>query len=823
MSDTQIYSPEFLENKRRLVKAGVDAIDAWTEPFEPEMQRNLKRLAYEGAINKLNDFADSIATTRDENGGWVSLDTKAKKMLNLASFGLSALGTTAQEMAGAISLIGETASDSILGRFGTAFVNLGASTETQDFADAANEVEARIGRATGFFDTAKAVFQDGVPVEYLLRMIAPEVGNEVILSRVFGGTTKGTKFKDADERFRDAILRTDRPTGGPEWLKDKLKTLGGIQPDELGDVAELVFATAGGSFDRSYETAIKSGMSEEEALDYAYGVMGKTVTGAFLVNRIAAGLTIDDMVENFFPGADNKKAREALEAIYNHPTIRAALSAGGEGATEGLEEAVATAITTTELVLIDDSIDVAGEVGQNAFFGTLFGSLVDVSMTAGFAIDSAAASVIAARNPEINSVLTTAREEINAGTDLATVTRNMEETLNGIGLTNVASQTDILDSVNDAAFTTGAETERKFEELGYTATEEEIDEYIGKSNEADTLNNIDTYVDPRQVTVDEAKAELIAQGITDPSDAEIAAYVGQGDETFQSTKNTEIETYADPRVIDDAEARAALQAQGIANPKQEEIDQFTGQGDENFETNNIGKATDYANPLALSAAEIEDIAAKQGYTLAAGEAEALSGRVIPGQTEAEALASQENTFNNAAITAAELEAIAAAQGYTLTPEDRALIGNNPNAAQELLNASNRFNAGAITREEIETAARNAGIDPKDLTSSDYALVGTITSAVDADGNPVTAADLLAYQEGVFEGRVADATAAERKAAAEAAITAAVTAAGAPALSPTDLQRYVAMAIGGGLTIAEAVQAAEADIAAAAVTDDGAAY
>ena len=769
LSDTQIYSPEFLENKRRLVKAGVDAIDAWTEPFEPEMQRNLKRLAYEGAINKLNDFADSIATTRDENGGWLSLDTKSKKMLNLASFGLSALGTTAQEMAGAISLIGETASDSILGRFGTAFVNLGASTETQDFADAANEVEARIGRATGFFDTAKAVFQDGVPVEYLLRMVVPEVGNEIILSRVFGGTTKGTKFKDADERFRDAILRTDRPTGGPEWLKDKLKTLGGIQPDELGDMAELVFATAGESFDRSYETAVKSGMSEEEALDYAYGVMGKTVTGAFLVNRIAAGLTIDDMVENFFPGADNKKAREALEAIYNHPTIRTALSAGDEAVSEGLEEAVATAITTTELVLIDDSIDVAGEVGQNAFFGVLFGSLVDLSMTAGFAIDSAAGSVIAARNPEINSVLTTAREEIDAGTDLATVTRNMEETLNGMGLANVASQTDILDSVNDAAFTTGAETERKFEELGYTPTEEEINEYIGKSNEADTLNNIDTYVDPRQVTVDEAKAELIAQGITDPSDAEIA--------------------------------------------------QFTGQGDENFETSNIGKATDYANPLALSAAEIEDIAAKQGYTLAEGEAETLSGRVIPEQTEAEALANQENTFNDAAITEEELEAAAAAQGYTLTPEDRALIGNNPNAAQELLDADNRFNAGAITREEIETAARNAGIDPKDLTESDYALVGTIAEK-DADGNFIPAEDILAGEQARFEGQVADTTAAGQKAAAEAAITAAVTAAGAPALSATDLERYVAMVIGGGLTIAEAVQEAENDIAAAAVTDDG---
>jgi hypothetical protein len=107
-----------------------------------------------------------------------------------------------------------------------------------------------------------------------------------------------------------------------------------------------------------------------------------------------------------------------------------------------------------------------------------------------------------------------------------------------------------------------------------------------------------------------------------------------------------------------------------------------------------------------------------------------------------------------------------------------------------------------------------------LQSSDYALVGTITEK-DADGNFIPAEDILAGEQARFEGQVADAAAAERKAAAEAAITAAVTAAGAPALSPTDLQRYVAMAIGGGLTIAEAVQKVKDDIAAAAVVDDGA--
>ena len=408
----------------------------------------------------------------------------------------------------------------------------------------------------------------------------------------------------------------------------------------------------------------------------------------------------------------------------------------------------------------DKSRDFSGNNFESGLVGGIAGKGVADVMGASSLVSQALFSL----NPEINSVVNKGLVEIEAGADPSTVAKNIQESLNNFGIEDKSIQTDFANAVDNEGYTTREEAGAKFDGLGYTATEEEINEYIGKSNEADTLNSIDTYVDPRQVTVDEAKAELIAQGITDPSDAEIA--------------------------------------------------QFTGQGDENFETNNIGKATDYANPLALSAAEIEDIATKQGYTLAEGEAETLSGRVIPGQTEAEALANQENTFNDAAITEEELEAVAAAQGYTLTPEDRALIGNNPNAAQELLDADNRFNAGAITREEIETAARNAGIDPKDLTESDYALVGTIAEK-DADGNFIPAEDILAGEQARFEGQVADTTAAGQEAAAEAAITAAVTAAGAPALSPTDLARYVAMVIGGGLTIAEAVQEAENDIAAAA--------
>ena len=814
-NEKSIYSPELLQKRDELVAAGITNAAAILENVDPFSE--LRPLLYEAAINKIGDAADALVARRDDAGGYSDLDPKTKNMLNLASFGIRAVGSMSETFAGALALVGETSSDSVLGRFGTALVNLASSIETQDFKDAADEVEARIGRTTGFWGTAKAIFGSGdIPLEFLLRQVLPEVGEEILLSKITGGTTKGVKFNGANSEFKEFLTHpANRPDGAPTWLKDKLAIL--VGKDELGDMAELIAGTAGEAYDRAYFLARDSTnpatgdpYTEEEARDFAYGVMGRATTGAFIVNRFAAGVSIDDMVENFFPGADNKAIREVLTAIQNNPTVKTFLSLTGEGASEGGEGAIAAYSVASDLVVLDSTINVLGEAGAAGALGTALGSLVDISMTGGFAIDNAASNVAAAFNTDINDVLTTARTELDAGANLADVTANMEESFNGMGLADVPLQTDILNGVDDASYTTGLETEEKFDELGYTPTEKEINEYIGKNNEAGTLNNIEVYVDPRQVTLEEAKDALRVQGINNPTDQEAAAYVGQGDGNFQSTKNTEIQAYADPRVIDDAEARAALQAQGIANPKQEEIDQFTGQGGVNFETSNIGKATDYANPLSLSTAEIEAAAAEQGYTLSTGEAEALSGRILPGQTEAEAIASQGNVFNAGAITEAELQAIADEQGYTLTDTDRALIGNNSNAAQALLNVENQFNESAITKAEINAAARRAGIDPKDLTESDYALVGNIAEK-DAEGNFVPAGDILAGEQARFEGRVADATAAEQKAAAETAIKAAVTAAGAPALSATDLERYIGMVIGGGLTIAEAVKTVERDI------------
>ena len=66
-----------------------------------------------------------------------------------------------------------------------------------------------------------------------------------------------------------------------------------------------------------------------------------------------------------------------------------------------------------------------------------------------------------------------------------------------------------------------------FEALGYTPTDAEVAAYVGEVEEATQEAAIGAYVDPRQVNSAEAQALFEAQGFS-PSTEDIAAFVGQG-------------------------------------------------------------------------------------------------------------------------------------------------------------------------------------------------------------------------------------------------------------------------------------------------------
>jgi hypothetical protein len=196
------------------------------------------------------------------------------------------------------------------------------------------------------------------------------------------------------------------------------------------------------------------------------------------------------------------------------------------------------------------------------------------------------------------------------------------------------------------------DTRARFRALGYEPRNSEVFEYSTKKNE------IPGYVDPRQVTVDEAKAELIRLGIKNPSGDLIEQYSGQGDETFQQGKYAELEAYADPRVVTEAEAEAALIAQGLSAEDAKDLAKnYAGQGGEDFETT----IKQDINDDIVTEQELIDAAVAAGlgtdYELTPEDRE-LIGVVDEGTTAADVLKTHTDDVFIPAVNVAEAAAAA---------------------------------------------------------------------------------------------------------------------------------------------------------------------
>jgi uncharacterized protein YoxC len=101
---------------------------------------------------------------------------------------------------------------------------------------------------------------------------------------------------------------------------------------------------------------------------------------------------------------------------------------------------------------------------------------------------------------------------------------------------------------------------------------------------------IGAYVDPRQITADEAKEFLSSIGYN-PTEEEIAQFTGQlNDDTYQVTQKTAIDEYVDPRYVDAGEVRAAYEELGLVDVTQEDVDRFVGQY---MEEDQLGAVREY--------------------------------------------------------------------------------------------------------------------------------------------------------------------------------------------------------------------------------------
>jgi len=132
----------------------------------------------------------------------------------------------------------------------------------------------------------------------------------------------------------------------------------------------------------------------------------------------------------------------------------------------------------------------------------------------------------------------------------------------------------------DPLATTEDEAAAFFAATDYTATPEEIANFVASKTEEIQKSAIGGYVDPRQMTAEEAEAFLSEIGYNPDAD-EIARFTGQlNDATYQTTQKAAIDEYVDPRYVDAGEIRAAYEELGLVDVEQADIDRFVGQFDE---------------------------------------------------------------------------------------------------------------------------------------------------------------------------------------------------------------------------------------------------
>ena len=304
----------------------------------------------------------------------------------------------------------------------------------------------------------------------------------------------------------------------------------------------------------------------------------------------------------------------------------------------------------------------------------------------------------------IDPFFTTPEEAIAAATAEG-VTLTEEQITEIIEDGNVTEE-EVTEEINeqfDDTHTSEEEATEYFNELGYTPTDEEIANLVGKNTtdedgvvltDEEQQVVVEEYVDPRLVTEEEVVEFFEDQGYT-PTEEEIATYVGQGDEAFQDTAVSDLETYVDPRQVTDEEARKFFTDLGY-NPTDEQVAQFVAQVAETEQSSLISQ---YVDPRQVTRDELQNIADEEGLTLT----DALAAAYV-GQGEAETFATEtldtaRTEYDPLATTLDEATQFFADTNYTATAEEIAQFV-------------------ASKTEEVQNSAIGAYVDPRQMTAAE---------------------------------------------------------------------------------------------------------
>ena len=333
-------------------------------------------------------------------------------------------------------------------------------------------------------------------------------------------------------------------------------------------------------------------------------------TTALLLVGVTAGFGGQALAKSLFGDKASDYTVSGLKILAKKVTDGAKVSVK-EGVTEFVEEALPQLIVATVNSQMDPSYDVAGSVWENGFLGAIAGTGVAASLYSGDQVADAAVRL----NAGVKTALSTAKNATEA-----------TAALKKLGFTDNVVLNNMLNSTYDTMYVSTNEAAEIFATVSpeFTPTAAQIASFVKPGSSADVTKQISAFVGSRQVTSAEVRQMYKDLGYT-PTDAEVAARVGQGDVGFQDNVKTTIGNYVNPRQTTAAEVRQMYKNLGYT-PTDAEVNARVGQGDAGFQANVKTTAGQYVNPRQTTTAEVKQMFKDLGYTPTDAEVAARVGQ-----------------------------------------------------------------------------------------------------------------------------------------------------------------------------------------------------
>ena len=472
------------------------------------------------------EFAKNVATylANTETGKSIANSDFGK---NTAGVVLAAGGELLDSMNNLVLIAGINPESTPLGKTAKNLIAMSGDMKTEDYKAAAAEIQDTIGKANFNEDGTLKTNPDGTPLSTWAKA-------KNTIAAIYGEATGGTWGVFASEYIAKELLQ-EIPIllasgGTANVVKAGLQQAGKEFAQKMGqraalgtagvlDVSESFGGTAGGAYDDAYATALKSGMSDVEAQEYALDKAITAGTIAAVTTVTTMGIGGNDFEKAIFNGKRGKNFSEAFNVVAK------------EAAQEAVEEGLPQAYLESQLYQLDPTRDVVGNVVSNSVLGALSGGTVAGSIYGGAATGDVVSNAMIMFNPEVRKVV-----QNEAGLDAAGVTQQ----LNNLGVSDNAIQSNILNQVFDTDYTSTGEAEQAAatyiteNNVPYQFTKDELSGFTGANADADIADFIDSFVDPKYLDVQEVIAAAEAEGIT-LTEQQAAAYVGQKDEAQGTT------------------------------------------------------------------------------------------------------------------------------------------------------------------------------------------------------------------------------------------------------------------------------------------------